>query len=273
MARDFSEGRAAVRDGAGHWGFIDKKGRVVVELKFADVTDFSEGLAGIDPLQIRPGLTGFVDRDGRIVIKPQFYVAYQFSCGLARVFDRPEIGMRPINTRFIRHDGSVAFLVDQSYTLTSEFHDGLAVIRKNDKYGYLNTKGKIAVQAIYDDADSMREGLAAVKVGDLWGFIDNSGKRCIKPTFIGKHDAPAFSEGYAFVTTSSGWRGFINKNGKQVLADTMGRDYGMFKNGLVVFSKATPTNKVKNIYQYEFGYMKQDGEVVFIKTFLATGLN
>ncbi len=45
-ARPFSEGLAAVKQ-AGLWGFIDKKGKALIGLKYEDAYGFSEGLAAV----------------------------------------------------------------------------------------------------------------------------------------------------------------------------------------------------------------------------------
>lgn len=42
----------------------------------------------------------------------------------------------------------------------SSFHDGLAVIKVNNKYGYINKKGKIKIKPIYSYADDFNEGFA-----------------------------------------------------------------------------------------------------------------
>ena len=69
--------------GAGSYrlGFIDVKGRVVVEPKFQNAAAFSEGLASV---KTEDGW-GFIDPAGTIVISPQFDRADPFQNGLAFV--------------------------------------------------------------------------------------------------------------------------------------------------------------------------------------------
>ena len=43
---DFSEGFGNVKKD-GEWGYIDKKGKVVIEPQFDDASDFSEGFAKV----------------------------------------------------------------------------------------------------------------------------------------------------------------------------------------------------------------------------------
>src|SRR5205814_7895132 len=50
------------------WGFIDKKGNVVINPQFEYVAPFSEGLAAI-----KVGYRyGYIDKSGKIVIEPKF---------------------------------------------------------------------------------------------------------------------------------------------------------------------------------------------------------
>src|SRR5580658_5395332 len=58
---------------SGKWGFIDKSGQIVIEPKFAEAFEFSEGVASVlvggfnDP----NSKWGYVDTLGRFVISPQ----------------------------------------------------------------------------------------------------------------------------------------------------------------------------------------------------------
>ena len=56
------------------------------------------------------------------------------------------------------------------------FNNGLAYydkeIAKGWKYGYINKKGEIIINAIYDYACDFSEGFALVKKGNQWGLID-----------------------------------------------------------------------------------------------------
>jgi hypothetical protein len=84
---------------------------------------------------------------------------------------------------------------------------------KNDKYGFKDKQtGKVVVPAKYDDAHDFSEGLAAVKLDGKWGFIDKTGKKIIPLKY---DDAEHFSEGLAPVKLDDKW-GFIDKTGKEV---------------------------------------------------------
>ena len=84
----FSEGLAAVEI-KGYWGFIDKKGKIVIEPRFGGQPSFSEGLACVI---IRDGGgIGFIDKTGAIALKPTFALAENFRDGLAFVYDSLDV--------------------------------------------------------------------------------------------------------------------------------------------------------------------------------------
>lgn len=69
---------------------------------------------------------------------------------------------------------------------------------------------------MYDDASSFSEGLAAVKVNGKWGFINPFGEVVIPAQF---DSVMRFDNGLAQVTAGTS-RGYINKTGKYVQAPT-----------------------------------------------------
>ena len=90
-AMKFSEGLAKVFIGdpwgEGKWVYIDKTGKIAIDVPLADVEgseeceNFSEGLACVAVDE----KIGYMDRTGKIVIKPQFDVVTPFSNGIAPV--------------------------------------------------------------------------------------------------------------------------------------------------------------------------------------------
>lgn len=100
-----------------------------------------------------------------------------------------------------------------------EVVEGMIVVQdKEGQYGAYNTKGELMVTFKYDDMKNYCSGLARIKVDGKYGFVDKAGKEVI-PT---KYDAAAstFSEGLAFVGTEDGWNykyGYINTKGEEVI--------------------------------------------------------
>lgn len=60
----------------------------------------------------------------------------------------------------------------------------LFLSKKDGKYGFVNLKGDVVVNYIYDDATEQNEyGYAAVKKDGKWGSVDINGKVVIDPTY------------------------------------------------------------------------------------------
>lgn len=91
----------------------------------------------------------------------------------------------------------------------ASFHEGLAAIKKDYLYGYIDMNGNIVIPCLYREAMPFREGLAAVRLNEKMGFIDKTGKMVIPPSF---DTALNFSEGLVAVEISGRWR-YIDKTG------------------------------------------------------------
>jgi len=56
--------------------------------------------------------------------------------------------------------------------------------KKGNKYGYINNKGIVVVDYIYDDATEQNKyGYVAVKKDGKWGALDQNGKVIVEPTY------------------------------------------------------------------------------------------
>src|SRR5579862_394911 len=54
-------------DVKGKWGYIDEKGKIVIEPTFESAANFTEGLAAVKA----NGKYGYIDRTGKFVIQPE----------------------------------------------------------------------------------------------------------------------------------------------------------------------------------------------------------
>lgn len=64
----------------------------------------------------------------------------------------------------------------KQYSKIGEFEDGLAVVQKNGKFGFVNEEYKEIAPCIYDEIDSFIHGLSIVRIGEMYGAINNEGK-------------------------------------------------------------------------------------------------
>lgn len=122
------------------------------------------------------------------------------------------LGVRPKGTQFLY---STYVTKDGNYRPIDNFmrpsYDGMMVMEKSSKYGYMNEHGKIIIKYIYDDAlPFCNEKLACVKYKGKWGYIDRDGNFAVSPIYTSI--AATFVDGKTIAT----------KDGQICLIDTEG---------------------------------------------------
>jgi hypothetical protein len=145
----FHEGLAAVqiRD---KWGFMDRRGRLVIPAEFIDAGDFSEGLAAVElpidqsretPCKVDETSSytvakkfGYIDRAGRLVIAPQWEYAGPFVAGLAAV-------SACYRASFIDRSGRTVLKTE--FESASAFRGPLAWVSVGATHGYIDRTGKV----------------------------------------------------------------------------------------------------------------------------------
>jgi hypothetical protein len=104
-----------------------------------------------------------------------------------------------------------------------------AVIKQGDKYGLIDSKGKIVVKPQWDYILGESEGFYHVEKDSTWGYIDRQGKVIIEPKYW---DADFFYEGLACVGNEEGKYGFIDKKGDIIIHFKYNESFGGFSKGL-----------------------------------------
>jgi hypothetical protein len=88
------------------------------------------------------------------------------------------------------------YIINDSNDITS-FSCGLALIKRGNKYGFIDKNENQKINFKYDSAYSgFSEGLAAVELNGKWGFIDENGN-CVIPFKF--DEVNSFSNGLAWV--------------------------------------------------------------------------
>ena len=210
----FSEGLAVVgkRNYNEEWefGFIDKTGAYVLRPIYLDVKPFSEGLAAV----YKDGRWGFIDKTGKMVIEPQFEYVSVFSEGLACVGNVDGNGSATDDRKYGFIDKTGKDVISPKFDKAIIFSEGLAAVRERNKWGFIDKNGDYVINPQFEDAMMFTEGLSPVQINDKWGFIDKNGNLVVKCKY---ETVKPFSEGLAAVT-KNGKTGFIDKSGKMVIA-------------------------------------------------------
>ena len=96
------------------------------------------------------------------------------------------------------------------------FHEGLACVERNGKWGYIDTKGHVIIPLNYENARSFGEGLAPVKQNGKWGYVDKSGHVVISGYFEYACSFGSSIKNLAEVKLNEKW-GYIDRTGKIIV--------------------------------------------------------
>jgi hypothetical protein len=232
----------------GHFGFVDKSGRVVVSPRFLFARGFSEGRGAI----LLNKQYGFIDQHGEVVIAPQFDEAHDFKGGRAAVRNgrtwslidplgnvlvsdivgfrssdrdgRSVVGRAADDGKWLYGiiDRSGAIIIPLEYESLDRFSEGLALAKRNGEYGFLSTVGQVVIPFEFDFAREFQDGAATVSKAGQWHsefpLIDVEGK----PIALSIDHVHAPHDGPVIVRQSKAAHGLkflVNRRGQRVTRD------------------------------------------------------
>ena len=195
------------------FGFVDKKGKLIVPLEYMDAIPFSEGYAYVMKEGKRGYLSTKLDKSGTLEMSISLNgkVGYNFSEGLASISNEEYI------VGFIDKNGKV--VIDYRFDEPAEFSEGKAKITLGGKFGFIDTLGNIIINVAYDEAKPFKNSrtfLAQNTAGiPKWALADEFGNKLTEYVF---DSCEMFSQNYGLVKFE-GSLGFINKNGEFAFPD------------------------------------------------------
>lgn len=205
-------------------------------------------------------------------------------CGLCGIFGRKRIADISINQ--VSQELTAA---TKKYDELYGFHEGLARVCKDKKYGFIDKLGNEIIPCKYDDAKDYDKGISVVTLGDKQGAINRQGDMVISCKYdninICEDDSLAaasinetsgfidlegnvvvpfdyeycgtFSEGLADVR-KNGLIGFVNKNGKLVVPCKYASSFD-FSEGLAGVSIDGGED---GVVDDKWGYIDKTGRIV-----------
>ena len=205
-------------------------------------------------------LWGYVNQNGETVIEPMYKKCYKFSeSGLAPIYESKKFSF--INTKgekitteingFKLIEGFVGFGGLEGY------NDGMVAVMKDKKWGFLDTKGNIAIELKYDKVSIFNNGAAIAKIGDDFFVLNKSGE---ESKIVGEDIVTVkhIINGLAPFTNSAKQSGFISTDGKVVIPAKF-TSVGFFFDELAWAKTADK----------KLGYINKKGEWVIEPQFLA----
>ncbi|MDR0935120.1 MAG: WG repeat-containing protein [Oscillospiraceae bacterium] len=180
----------------------------VGSVEFEEIGMYSNGYAAAKT----NGKWGLVDIGTEFLLPAEYDDVIRDTLG--RAYFRGAVFARKGSDVYLFTTDSEGALVQSpiTYEDAKPFIDGLAAVKQNGKWGFIDIDGSIKIDCEYDDALSFSGHLAAVKSGELWGYITLGGKIVIEPQFT---EAGSFYKGSAFVQSIDKGRQLISLIEKQ----------------------------------------------------------
>ncbi|MFT5916241.1 MAG: hypothetical protein ACI81T_002745, partial [Bacteroidia bacterium] len=223
---NFVEGLASLQIGS-RFGFIDTKGEVVIPLEYDIVSEFKDSYA----VGRKNGKFGVMDKTGKAVVAfEQDGIAHP-SNGVVRIKQG-----RGRTGKWGLFDLNGKQILPYEYEIIGEFKNGKATIRKDRKFGLIDTKGTILIPATIavDWMDSFRNGVAqmgrelmieniagmAKRRYKYIGYVDLKGEFIVEPKYSYViHFDSVFKAGSGLAQiVKDDFVGFLNSKGEEVVA-------------------------------------------------------
>ena len=192
------------------WGFVNQQGEFVIEPQFDNINfSYEDGVFsdGLTLFTGNNGNSGFINSEGYIVIDPIYSRANPFREEIAIVVKENEY------PKAIDINGKVLFDIP-CVNFCGSFYDGMAIIQKGDKYGFINKTGQIQITPQFMDVRNFYLGVApaqSFEENNKWGLIDRNGKWILMPQFDRIENFS--NNGLAPIENDKKY-GFIETNGK-----------------------------------------------------------
>lgn len=131
----------------------------------------------------------------------------------------------------------------------SKFHDGLASMEQNGKWGFVSKKGAFAIAPNFDEVEDFEDGYATVRTNRKWGVINTKGEYVVEPITSESYEIRHLDKGCFVVKKGYDEYGIVS-NGKWVV-EPIYEDISFLKEGLIVVKQ-----------DGKCGYINLQGEVV-----------
>ena len=211
QGNDFHEGRAWVqKERSGPWKLIDDNGDVLKDgFEARGISKYREGLAdyyrgntALDTFE-----SGYLDKFGNVVINVKNEgVLGHF--GNNMTFKKGDNGLYGYVNIFTGE-----WEIQPIYEHIDYFEEGIALVFKDGKYGYIDVNGNNITEFVFNDAFHFKNGMAIVKIGDKFGLVNKKGVIVAEPIYDGFYSYYSDLVGFH----KNGKVGFVDATGKTVI--------------------------------------------------------
>lgn len=248
---------------------LSKKTFSKVIAKYDEINDFYDGVAVVE-LDYKCGL---INNKGQEVVPCTYNHIYNSSCGMVQY--RDDIGRGFMNTK-----GQIIVPSDK-YSDVEDFSDNLACVRKDGKWGYIDTKGNEVLPCSFGRTYPFSEGLGLVYKDGVYGYVNTKAEFVITPSY---DDGEQFSCGVAI--TEKGDKQYVINTAGEVIFFLDGKTSEFladnFTDNLIPVIKANPLPCVgfmntqgKEVIPFEYQYATDfcDGIALAMKDYKIYKIN
>ena len=187
----------------GKWGYINQKGKVIIPFSFDQAGLFKHNRA----IVTKDKLFGVINEKGKYIVAPAFDFISDFDCV-------PSLAIRGKEKYMLFPDGKEMSYQSKGIISVAYCHENLMFFRgTTNLWGLLDSTGSIIVQPSYEEVRVFREHLASVKKNGKWGYINSAGKPVVPCMYRAVEDY--FFNGLSAVQSDSGWF-VIDSTGRRI---------------------------------------------------------
>ncbi|MEM7038061.1 MAG: WG repeat-containing protein [Bacteroidota bacterium] len=201
----------------GKIGLVDIRKEMVIEPQFTDAFPETRNMVFVEKSTENGRRWGALDPYGKELL-PFDYL---------RLIPRPKVILFQTEAGWGVMSYQKTIIADAQYTNIKGFHENIAVMEKEGKFGYLKLDGQELVPAEYEYAATFGEGRGVMSKDKKQFVFDRYGKLVFEAQY---HSMQAFKDDIT-VFEIDGMYGVVDKNGKIVVLPRYERIYG-FVNGL-----------------------------------------
>ena len=181
---------------------MSTSGDILIEAKYQDLKEAKEGIY----IAKKDEKYGIIDENEEEKVpfeytgiiyneKANLFLAEDENYKTTIINDKYETKLNGVLVELNVNDKYIRMRVDSDYKyynlnleeITSQEalpNNTLFLKKEEGKYGYVDKKGNVVVDYVYDDATEQNEcGFVSVKKDGLWGSIDKNGKTVIEPKY------------------------------------------------------------------------------------------
>ncbi len=145
-------------------GIVNENGEVVIPIEYDNVLDYKNGMFTAE----KNNKWGIIDTENEVIIPFEYGRIRHFENDLALITNK--------GTGYINKEKQIVIEPQNSFNLSGDFYNGLALVKKDNKYGFINKENKIIIPIIYDNALPFKDKKTIVLKDGISYFINQKGK-------------------------------------------------------------------------------------------------